>query len=357
MKNNNSFLDNILQNRILSHILFWCSFLMIFTILGVLDSGTFKPNVLTNLAMLPPQIAAAYFLNYYQLPKLLLKKRYFLFFVSIFFSVYFLSAFARFNVVHIVEPFFRENFEQETIKEILLDFIYIFSVYCPAVYTYALIMLAVKAIKTRFEEKHQIEILQKEKATSELKFLKAQIQPHFLFNTLNNLYALTLAKSDLAPKVVLKLSELLDFILYQSDQASISIEKEIELIQGFIDLESLRYGNALDVSFEKRVDDLNTQIAPLVLLPLIENAFKHGVSSDPKNAKIHIDLLVSGNSIKFKVFNTKLNDFVKQVANTKSGIGTSNLKRQLEINYPNKYTLEIDEKQDSYFVELLIDLS
>ncbi len=357
MKNNNSFLDNVLHNRVLSHILFWCSFLVIFTILGVLDSGTFKPNALSNLAMLPSQIAAAYFLNYYQLPKLLLKKRYFLFFVSIFLSVYFLSAFARFNVVHIVEPFFRENFEQETIKEILLDFIYIFSVYCPAVYTYALIMLAVKAIKTRFEEKHQIEILQKEKATSELKFLKAQIQPHFLFNTLNNLYALTLAKSDLAPKVVLKLSELLDFILYQSDQASISIEKEIELIQGFIDLESLRYGNALDVSFEKRVDDLNTQIAPLVLLPLIENAFKHGVSSDPKNAKIHIDLLVSGNSIKFKVFNTKLNDSVKQVTNTKSGIGTSNLKRQLEINYPNKYTLEIDEKQDSYFVELLIDLS
>lgn len=357
MKNNNSFLDNVLQNRVLSHILFWCSFLVIFTILGVLDSGTFKPNALSNLAMLPSQIAAAYFLNYYQLPKLLLKKRYFLFFVSIFLSVYFLSAFARFNVVHIVEPFFRENFEQETIKEILLDFIYIFSVYCPAVYAYALIMLAVKAIKTRFEEKHQIEILQKEKATSELKFLKAQIQPHFLFNTLNNLYALTLAKSDLAPKVVLKLSELLDFILYQSDQASISIEKEIELIQGFIDLESLRYGNELDVSFEKRVDDLNTQIAPLVLLPLIENAFKHGVSSDPKNAKIHIDLLVSGNSIKFKVFNTKLNDSVKQVTNTKSGIGTSNLKRQLEINYPNKYTLEIDEKQDSYFVELLIDLS
>ncbi|WP_298547239.1 histidine kinase [uncultured Aquimarina sp.] len=357
MKNNNSFLDSILQNRVLSHVLFWCSFLVIFTILGVLDSGTFKPNALTNLAMLPSQIAAAYLLNYYQLPKLLLRKRYFLFLISLVLSVYFLSAFARFNVVHIVEPFFRENFEQETIKEILLDFIYIFSVYCPAVYTYALIMLAVKAIKTRFEEKHQIEILQKEKATSELKFLKAQIQPHFLFNTLNNLYALTLAKSDLAPKVVLKLSELLDFILYQSDQAYIPIEKEIELIQGFIDLESLRYGNALDVTFKKEVKNLNSPIAPLVLLPLIENAFKHGVSSDPKNAKIYIDLLVSDNAIKFKVFNTKRNDSVKQVTNKKSGIGTSNLKRQLEINYPNAYRLEIDEQRDSYFVELLIDLS
>ncbi|WP_219010278.1 sensor histidine kinase [Aquimarina litoralis] len=357
MKKNNTFLDGILQNRVLSHILFWCSFLFVFTILGVLDSGTFKPNALTNLAMLPSQIAAAYLLNYYQWPKLLFKKKYVLFFLSLLLSVYFLSALARFNVVHVVEPFFREDFEQETIQEILSDFVYIFTVYCPAVYTYALIMLAVKAIKTRFEEKHQIELLQKEKATNELRFLKAQIQPHFLFNTLNNLYALTLSKSDLAPQVVLKLSELLDFILYQSDQEYISIEKEIELIQGFIDLESLRYGDALDVAFTKTIDNMNTPIAPLVLLPLVENAFKHGVSSDPKNAKINIDVTVADNKVTFTVFNTKRNDVEKQLQNQKSGIGTSNLNRQLEINYAGKYTLAIDEKQHSYFVELLIDLN
>lgn len=357
MKNKDSFLDRILQNRVLSHVLFWCSFLFIFTILGVLDSGTFKPNALTNLAMLPSQIAAAYLLNYYQWPKLLFKRKYMLFLLSLLLSVYFLSAFARFNVVHIVEPFFRENFEQETIQEILSDFVYIFSVYCPAVYTYALIMLAVKAIKTRFEEKHQIELLQKEKATNELRFLKAQIQPHFLFNTLNNLYALTLSKSDLAPQVVLKLSELLDFILYQSDQEYIAIEKEIELIQGFIDLESLRYGNALDVTFSKTIDNVNAPIAPLILLPLVENAFKHGISSDPKNAKINIDITVVNNTVKFKVFNTKRKDIEKHLQNQKSGIGTGNLNRQLEINYAGRYTLSIDEKADSYFVELLIDLN
>ena len=356
MKDKNSFLDSILQNRTLSHILFWGLFLLTFTVLGVLNTGAVKPILYNNLAMLPSQIAAAYLLNYYQLPKLLLKKKYLLFFLSLFLSVYILSVIARYNVVHIVEPLVRENFVQESIQEIVSDFVYLFSVYFPSVYTYALIMFTVKAVKGRFEEKHQIELLRKEKATNELKFLKAQMQPHFLFNTLNNLYALTLSKSDLAPTVVLKLSELLDFILYQSDQPSIPIEKEIELIQGFIDLESLRYGDALDVRFKHEVDNSRTQIAPLVLLPLIENAFKHGVSSNPKNAKIEIDLAVINNALNFKIYNNKLHDLVKRTDNHKFGIGTANLKRQLALNYPNKHALDVEDGVESYLVKLLIDL-
>ena len=356
MKDNISFLDNILQNRTLSHVLFWSLFLLVFIMLGVLNTGAFKPIAYNNLALLPSQIVAAYLLNYYQLPKLLFKRKYISFLVSMLLSVYILSAFARYNVVHIVEPLVRKDFVQETIQEILLDFGYLFSAYFPAVYMYAIIMLAIKAVKGRFEEKHQIEILKKEKATSELKFLKAQIQPHFLFNTLNNLYALTLSKSDLAPKVVLKLSELLDFILYQSDQVSIPIEKEIELIQGFIDLESLRYGDALNLNFKHSVDNSKTPIAPLLLLPLIENAFKHGVSSNPSNAHIDIDLVVIDNTLNFKAYNNKLNDLAKPETNSKFGIGTSNIKRQLELNYPDKYVLEVEDNSDNYLVNLVIDL-
>jgi len=356
MKSNNAFLDNILQNRALSHVLFWLAFLFIFTILNILHYGTVMPVTFNNLAMLPSQIIAAYFLNYYQIPKLLYKRKYLLFAVSIVLSIYILSAFARFNIVHIIEPFVRENFEQESIREILTDYIYLFSVYFPAVYIYAFMMLTAKAIKNRFEEKHQIEVLEKEKATNELKFLKAQIQPHFLFNTLNNLYALTLAKSDLAPQVVLKLSELLDFILYQSNESTIAISKEIELIQSFIELESLRYEKTLDVIFNHGVDNKNTQIAPLLLLSSIENAFKHGLSSDPKNAKIHIDLSVIDNTLKFKVFNNKINSSLKKQDANKSGIGNTNLKRQLELNYPQKHDLEIQDASNSYTVKLDINL-
>lgn len=357
MAANSSFLDRIIQNRVLSHLLFWCAFLFTFSLLASLNSGSFKINIVNYLAMLPSQIAAAYTLNYFQVPKLLLKRKYLLFGFSMIICVYIFAAFARWSIVYIAEPLVREEFVQESISEILSDTAYLFSIYFPAVYIYAFIMLIIKAIKSRFEEKHKIEVLQREKVTNELKFLRGQIQPHFLFNTLNNLYALTLAKSDLAPKVVLKLSELLDFILYHSDEKTISISKEIELIKGFIDLESLRYGDTLDLVFNHNVDNDKMQIAPLILMPAIENAFKHGTSRDPKKAKIHIELLINNGHLIFKVFNNKLNDSLKKGHSNILGIGNTNLKRQLEINYPEKHELRIDETSESYSVELNINLN
>lgn len=210
-------------------------------------------------------MGAAYFLNYFQVPKQLLKKRYVLFFVVLLLSIYVFTVIGRLSIIYIAEPFFREDFTQESLTEILSDSAYLFSVYFPAVYVYAFVMLLIKTFKGRFEEKHKIQMLQREKAVNELKFLKAQIQPHFLFNTLNNLYGLTLAKSDLAPKVVLKLSEILDFILYQSNEPKIEIGRELELLNAFIELESLRHGQRLRVRFHHDIEDETVTIAPLVL--------------------------------------------------------------------------------------------
>jgi two-component system LytT family sensor kinase len=167
---------------------------------------------------------------------------------------------------------------------------------------------------------------------------------------------LTLAKSDLAPEVVLKLSALLDFILYQSDKPTISINSEIELIQGFIDLESLRYGDKLDLVFEHNIDNSNTQISPLVLLPIIENAFKHGSSGNPDTAKIKIRLSVINNALNFEVYNSKPKFHAQAEDPSKSGIGTVNLKRQLELNYPDKNQLKVEESLDRYLVKLYLDL-
>ncbi|WP_432412471.1 sensor histidine kinase [Rasiella sp. SM2506] len=356
MKNTKSIIDVVIQNRAISHLLFWSFFLMIFVIIASLNSGDIKTQAIIYLSLLPSQMIAAYILNYYQLPRLLLKKKYLLFIVSIVLCVYVFSAVGRLSVVYIAEPFVRKDFTQESIVEILSDTAFLFSVYFPTVYIYGFIMLIVKLIKNRFEEKHQLEVLQKEKATNELKFLKTQIQPHFLFNTLNNLYALTLTKSDLAPEIVLKLSALLDFILYQSDESKISIQKEIELLQGFIDLESLRYGDKLDLVFKHTVDNANTQIAPLMLLPIIENAFKHGSSGNPNHARIHITLSVINFELEFEVFNTKPKIHLLEVDANKSGIGTINLKRQLELNYPNKNRLKVEDSLDSYSVKLYLDL-
>jgi len=351
------FLDSIFQNRWASHLLFWVGLVVIFISLASLNSGTLKANVANYLAMLPSQIGAAYALNYYQIPKQLLKRKYLLFFVTLIASIYVFTVIGRLSIIYVAEPFFRENFTQESLGEILSDSAYLFSVYFPAVYVYALIMVLIKAFKSRFEEKHKIEVLQKEKAFNELKFLKAQIQPHFLFNTLNNLYGLTLTKSDLAPEVVIKLSEILDFILYQSNEPKIKVGKEMELLNAFIELESLRHGNELHVEFQHHIEDQTATIAPLLLLPLVENAFKHG-TANTKKAEIVLDLQISGKSLHFITRNKKsLSGPQGPIKPSSSGIGISNLKRQLELNYPKKHRLTVLDDTENFEVQLELELA
>lgn len=356
MSNDRTFVDSILKSSILSHVIFWCLYLLFSTTLATLNEGDFVEELIKYSAVMPSQLIAAYLLIHFQVPKFSLRKKYISFFGSLILSGYLLSAFARFCIVHIAEPLYRKDFEQETILEILSDVSYLFGVYFPLVYGIAFILLIVHILKKRAEEQQQIQILQKEKATNELKFLKAQIQPHFLFNTLNNLYALTLSKSDLAPKVVLKLSEILDFILYQSNQSEISIEKEIELIESFIELEMLRYGDLLDIEFHHKIDDTTSKIAPLLLLPFVENAFKHGAAGNLENPTIKIDLTIENKQLKFQVYNNKPKVVSSIKETMKGGIGTQNLKRQLELNYSGEYDLDVENTEEAYQISLTIDL-
>jgi sensor histidine kinase YesM len=359
MSKRTSFTDRIIQHRGLSHFLFWFSFLFIFSVLATLNAGTFVDNLVNYLVLLPSQLMAAYFLIYYQIPKLFLKKKYVSFVVSFLVSGYMFVMFGRLCTVHIAEPLTRRGeYESETFLEILMDPFYLFAIYFPAVYVIVFLMLAIKSIKERFEERHQIEVLQKEKMHTELKFLKAQIHPHFLFNTLNSIYALTLTKSDAAPEVVLKLSEMLDYMLYQCNEPRIAVHKEVALIQGYTDLERIRYGAQLDLTFSHNVDDPNAQMAPLVLLSFVENAFKHGSSGNPTNPKVHIHLEVFKGCLKFRVFNTQLKvSPVGASEVTKVGIGNANVKRQLDVYYPNAYDLKVEEDVQSYEVNLTIDLN
>lgn len=357
MKEHMSFTDRIIQNRGLSHFLFWFTFLFVFSVLATLNAGSFLDNLINYLVLLPSQLLAAYFLIYYQIPKLFLKKKYLTFVISFLVSGYIFVMFGRLCTVHVAEPLTRGGeYETETFLEILTDPFYLFAVYFPAVYVIVFLMLAIKSIKDRFEERHQLEVLQKEKVHTELKFLKAQIHPHFLFNTLNSIYALTLVKSDAAPEVVLKLSEMLDYMLYQCNEPRIAVHKEVALIQGYIDLERIRYGKQLDLVFTHAIDDPNAQLAPLLLLSFVENAFKHGSSGNPANPKVHIHLEVLKGQLNLRVFNTLLATKNKEVE-TKGGIGNTNVKRQLDLHYPNAHQLEILKEADSFEVNLIIDIN
>ena len=356
MKEKETWVDIVSKNRSLTHVLFWIVWLLLTTTIASLNMGGYLNHLIHSACLLPPQIFAAYLLVYHQVPNLLYKKKYLLFLLSFILSVILLGAIARLSIIYIGEPFYRKDFQQESIVEIFTDIPYLLGVYFPSVYMIAFIMLIIKTFKERSESKHQLQVLQKEKKTAELNFLKAQIHPHFLFNTLNNLYALTLEKSDDAPEVVAKLSEMLDYMLYQCSDPKVAISKEIEQLKNYMDLETLRYGEKLDLKFNQKVDKPATEIAPLILLSLIENAFKHGTSGNLLNPLIHIDLEVVDQQLKFEVFNTKSENRQSIKGLKKQGVGSKNIKRQLDLIYPDKYELEIVDQEKDYLVNLSIQL-
>ena len=190
------------------------------------------------------------------------------------------------------------------------------------------------------------------KKLAELQVLKHQLNPHFLFNTLNNLYTLALKKSDTTPEVISRLSDILDYTLYRCNDQYVSIDKEIELIENYLTLEKIRYGKRVLINFETSLDG-QLEIAPLLLLTFIENAFKHGVSQEINQATIDIAVQTTEEQINFSVKNSIPNTALPSISQ-KESIGLTNVKKQLELLYTNAYQLTIDQTHDLYLVQLNI---
>jgi LytS/YehU family sensor histidine kinase len=189
-----------------------------------------------------------------------------------------------------------------------------------------------------------------EKSNAELAFLQSQVNPHFLFNTLYSIYSLALNKSDKAPEAILKLSDMMRFVLTEAQVDFIPIEKEIDYIKKYIELQQLRISEKTKVNFEVNGDYMNKQIAPLLLVPFVENAFKYGVSSHYATT-IDIVLNLSPSSLAFMVAN---NTFDRKDKNEKNHIGIENVKKRLQLFYRNKHSIEIMEKENRFVVSLKI---
>ncbi len=197
--------------------------------------------------------------------------------------------------------------------------------------------------------------LSQEKIEAELKLLKSQIHPHFLFNTLNNLYALALEKSDKAPDIVIKLSSLLNYMLYECNVERVPLEKELAYIRDYVSLEKIRYGEILDLSFEISGSTDDYQIAPLVLIPFVENSFKHGASQESFKPYVHLNIWIRDGKFTLKLENSVAKERSSDRADYTSGIGLRNVKRRLDIIYKDRYELTITE-DESYLVVLSLEL-
>ncbi|HMK27004.1 MAG TPA: histidine kinase [Chitinophagaceae bacterium] len=198
------------------------------------------------------------------------------------------------------------------------------------------------------------QLLRIEKQSAELNYLKSQTNPHFLFNTLNNIYSLAKDKSDLAPESILRLSKILRFMLYETGGAYIAVEQELKIISDYIDLEKLRYDDSLHIYFNHDVEDMKQALPPLLLIPLVENAFKHGASETRSKPFVDIHLSINKRELKFIVKNSA--ESSSGAGSVKENIGLSNLRRQLELLYKD-YDLSVQHSGSVFTAVLKINLS
>ena len=184
----------------------------------------------------------------------------------------------------------------------------------------------------------------------ELKFLKMQIHPHFLFNSLNTIYGFALKKKDEAPEMILKLSNLLDYILYQVDKPTVNIQDEVNHLEDYISLEEMRFHDTLNVSFQKENINADVQIATMLLIPFLENSFKHGKIVAEK-LEVAMNLSIENNMLIFEITNSSSNE-----ENQRKGIGLENIQKRLEMLYPNAHQLILEAKENQFKIQLRITI-
>lgn len=330
--------------RVLYHVLFW----IVLYILDVLIFGFGYENVdrfvTIVLAEVPPQILLAYTVMYWIIPQYVTKK---LFFESIFFLfiAFLVSGFIG-HILFIIFSLYSSDASLGDLPKIFVRGFYAF--------LHASIAIAIKLVKMWYENEKRVSEMEKTKLESELKMLKDQVNPHFMFNTLNNLYGLIGKNPVHAQESVLGLSRILHYMLYESNHDRIRLQQEIRCIRDYIELEKLRYPGNLSISLNVQDTVNELSVVPLIIFPFVENSFKHGTSEMVEDAWINIDFSIFKNSFVFKIENGKS---PKLTTTEMKGIGLNNVKRRLELIYGDDHSLQIMDSPESFLVILKIALS
>lgn len=340
-------MDNTTHNR-KWHWVFWGTYFwvthVVFSdkILGLFDLA------ITGIFTLH-SIGAAYVIIDYWIPRLHQKKQYGLFLIAAFITCILFSAclllslivwFGAFNLIGENTTIFIEGF--------------LSSVFWSPISAVTLILIPY-FVWQRIELDRRNQRLEKEKLATELKFLKSQLQPHFLFNALNNIYFLIKKDPDTAAEALAGFSNLLRFQLYEVNHSLVSLDKEISYLQQFAEIAQLRKGDNFQVNWHLPTSTEGIEIPPLLLMPLIENAFKHGSN---KNSAIDIELSTTENIIFFKITNTIEQNKSQGLAHLEAqGIGLTNIKKRLDLLYPQQHKLVIQDNKEKFEVALSLNLN
>lgn len=342
------------DNPWLYHALFWLCYFIINTIRWGHYFNDYIYSVKSNLVEFPLHIMLVYFTLYYLMPKFLPKKVGH--FIVILFISTLLITFVR--IILTYELVTTEVFKESGRDEKLFGLNYIAAAFFGELYVLG-VVTAIKITIDWIKFKNKASELQKSQLETELAYLKSQIQPHFFFNTLNNLYSLTLDKSDKAPETVIKLSELMSYVIYDSAKSMVPLEDEISHVQNYIDLERLRFGDRLNLQFSINGDISGIEVPPLLFIPYIENAFKHGASTRKEHIPIKISFNIEPEELVFLCENEVSEEepaHQKLIGKWHQGIGLKNTERRLKLRYDNNYDLNVKIEKGLYKVVLKLPI-
>jgi hypothetical protein len=334
----------------LLHIAFWAMYASYFFYnisygrRGEPDWSQIIPDFLFHIVSL---LVISYLNYFYFLPRLLKGQhfgRYILTFVPVFLGLSFL--------VLLGKQYLLDGFTHE--DEWMYSIRFGLNVFMAAFFITAFVGL-LKFVEDYFELEARSRELENRQLTSELRFLKAQVNPHFLFNTLNNLYYLAVNQSERTPEVVAKLSGMMRYMIHESNEEKVPVNREVEYMENYLDLEKLRLNEEVPITFEVHGETAGVRITPLILITFLENAFKHGIGNASEGSWITVSLNVAAGTLHYKVANSIVRQSEKTVRQA-SGIGLTNVRRRLDLSYPGKYELDVTEDAERYSVHLEIDL-
>ncbi len=347
------------------HATFWIAWWLfqsfLYSFVAINSATAFALRLPTSMAesliFLTVHMFLSYTLIYFVIPRYLLRQRYILSALLIVASFLVAACLSATLALLVIEP----------IRECILGHEYVGPERTASVVIFLSLMAglrgaitigglaaAIKLMKTLYKKEQRNLQLQKENISSQLQLLKAQVHPHFLFNTLNNIYAHSQGTSPTAARLVSGLSDLLRFMLYESNQPLVPLSKELKMLHDYISLENIRYGNKLELHLDFPADTRHLYIAPLMLLPLVENAFKHGTSDVLDQPWITMSVKLENNTLHMKLLNGKSAD--TQEATGSSGIGIQNVRQRLQLLYPDRHTFIITNEAEVFIVNLRIEL-
>ncbi len=331
--------------RIHRHVIFWVLEILIWAGFWTMSFATYWDNIVLMILWVPVKILYSYPFMYLVIPRCLFKEKY-LQFATVILSWGVAGWFLNYLAIsYWISPMMHAAGKTMNINP------WNATTYL-CLTTGAAGTIVIKMCKFWVENQRKWLMAEQEKITAQLQLLKAQLHPHFLFNTLNNVYSFALENSPKTPQMILKLSSLLSYMLYECKTDEVLLEKEVEVMKNYIGLEKERYGDKLDISLNIEGDIEDKFISPLLILPFLENAFKHGTSEQLERPWMSIDLAVKDHELVCKVVNSK-NELIPFHEN---GVGINNVKKRLELLYPGKHELRLADEGEFFVVNLWVNL-